>query len=167
MSEDFINFITGSHLVIYNAKFDTQFLNSELNRINYPNLINEICSEVTCAMELAKQKFKLDKFISQDNACRRYGIDISQRIVHAALIDANLCAELFFKLVDDTAIPLQRTPQTKKHREPKLLLYQGRISVQLMNSTYSLTFVKTVSVKILVFQQRIPLSTRMASPKKD
>lgn len=166
VSEDFINFITGSHLVIYNAKFDTQFLNSELNRINYPNLINEICSEVTCAMELAKQKFKLDKFISQDNACRRYGIDISQRIVHAALIDANLCAELFFKLVDDTAIPLQRTPQTKKHREPKLLTIPRAYKCAVDEQYIQLNFCKNSECENFGVPAKNPAKYENGKPKK-
>jgi len=121
VSEDFINFIKGAHLVIYNASFDIQFINSELNRINYPSSINDICSEITCAMELTKLKFNSEKNISQDNACKRYGIDISHRITHGALIDASLCAELFFKLIDETIVPLERTPQSKPHRDPKLL----------------------------------------------
>ena len=61
-------------------------------------------------MELTKLKFNSEKNISQDNACKRYGIDISHRKTHGALIDAALCAELFFKLTDETITPLERTP---------------------------------------------------------
>ena len=82
----FIEFIEGKHLVIFNADFDLKFLNSELNRINYPSTISDICLQVTCVMELAKKKFGARK-ISQDAACLRYGIDISTRTKHSALLD--------------------------------------------------------------------------------
>ncbi|MCG9735332.1 ribonuclease H-like domain-containing protein [Pseudoalteromonas shioyasakiensis] len=98
------DFIKDAHLAIYNASFDIQFINSELNRINYPSSINDIWSEITCEMELTKLKFNSEKNISQDNPCKRYGIDISNRKAHGGLIDASLCAELFFKLTDERSL---------------------------------------------------------------
>tara|TARA_B110000211_G_scaffold216736_1_gene259991 strand:+ start:290 stop:2812 length:2523 start_codon:yes stop_codon:yes gene_type:complete len=118
--QQFIDFIRGSHLVIFNAAFDLKFLNAELNRVNYPSTVSDICTEVTCAMEFAKEKLGVRK-ISQDAACLRYGIDISSRTKHSALLDATLCAELFFKLLDETAEPLQSTPQQKKHTPTKAI----------------------------------------------
>ena len=49
--ERFINFIKDTHLVIFKAEFDLKFLNAELNRINYPSTVSDICAEVTCSME--------------------------------------------------------------------------------------------------------------------
>lgn len=118
--QKFIEFIRDSHLVIFNAAFDLRFLNSELNRVNYPSTVSDICAEVTCAMELAKNKFGVRK-ISQDAACLRYGIDISSRTKHSALLDASLCAELFFKLLDDSVEPLKSTPQQNKHTPTKAI----------------------------------------------
>tara|TARA_Y100000296_G_scaffold83826_1_gene115689 strand:- start:2973 stop:3476 length:504 start_codon:yes stop_codon:yes gene_type:complete len=118
--ERFINFVKGCHLIIFKAEFDLKFLNAELNRLNYPSTVSDICAEVTCAMELAKQKFGV-KRISQDAACLRYGIDISARIKHSAELDASLCAELFYKLLDETAIPLKSTPQQNKHAPTKAI----------------------------------------------
>ena len=118
--EQFINFIKNRHLVIFKAAFDLKFLNAELNRLNYPSTVSDICAEVTCAMELAKEKFGV-KRISQDAACLRYGIDISARVIHSAELDASLCAELFYKLLDDTVIPLKSTPQQNKHTPTKAI----------------------------------------------
>jgi DNA polymerase III epsilon subunit len=116
----FIEFIKDAHLVIFNAPFDLKFLNAELNRINYPSTVSDICSEVTCAMEFAKKKFGVRK-ISQDAACLRYGIDISSRTKHSALLDSSLCAQLFFKLLDESEVPLKSTPQQKKHTPTKAI----------------------------------------------
>lgn len=118
--EQFIEFIKDPHLVIFNAPFDLKFLNAELNRINYPSTVSDICAEVTCAMEFAKSKFGVRK-ISQDAACLRYGIDISSRTKHSALLDASLCAQLFFKLLDESQVPLKSTPQQKKHTPTKAI----------------------------------------------
>ncbi|TWX55200.1 exonuclease domain-containing protein [Colwellia hornerae] len=118
--EQLISLIKDAHLVIYNADFDLKFLNSELNRINYPSTVNDICEKVICAMDLATQKFG-GKRISQDNACKRYNIDISQRTTHSAYLDSSLCAELFFKLIDKDVKPLKSTPQENKHRPTKAL----------------------------------------------
>lgn len=118
--EQFIEFIKDTHLVIFNAPFDLKFLNAELNRINYPSMVSDICVEVTCVMELAKSKFVVRK-ISQDAACLRYGIDISSRTKHSALLDASLCAQLFFKLLDESEVPLKSTPQQKKHTPTKAI----------------------------------------------
>ncbi|GMM68811.1 hypothetical protein MTsDn1_21060 [Alteromonas sp. MTD1] len=71
-------------------------------------------------MELAKSKFGVRK-ISQDADCLRYGIDISSRTKHSALLDAYLCAELFFKLLDDLVEPLKSTPQQNKHTPTKAI----------------------------------------------
>ncbi|OJF69197.1 hypothetical protein BK026_10535 [Alteromonas sp. V450] len=118
--QQFIEFIKDRHLVIFNAAFDLRFLNAELNRVNYPSTVSDICAEVTCAMELAKSKFGVRK-ISQDAACLRYNIDISSRTKHSALLDASLCAELFFKLLDDSVEPLESTPQQNKHTPTKAI----------------------------------------------
>lgn len=118
--EQLISIIKDAHLVIYNAEFDLKFLNSELNRINYPSTINDICKEIICAMDLTTQKFG-GKEVSQDNACKRYGIDVSKRTIHSAYLDVSLCAELFFKLIDNNVKPLKSTPQENKHKPTKAL----------------------------------------------
>lgn len=118
--ERFINFIKDTHLVIFKAEFDLKFLNTELNRLNNRSTVSDICAEVTCAMELAKQKFGV-KRISQDVACLRYDIDISARINYSVELDASLCAQLFYKLIDDKVIPFKSTPQQNKRAPTKAI----------------------------------------------
>ncbi len=166
ISDDFINLIKGAHLVIFNASFDIQFLNSELNRINSPSTVNDICAEVICVMELARLKFKSDKNISQDNACKRYGIDISHRKTHGAFIDASLCAELFFKLIDDSFIPLKHTPQSKAHREPKLLTIPRAYKSKLDGRVIQQNFCKNSECENFGVVALNPKKTQNGLPKK-
>lgn len=118
--DQFINYIKDRHIVIFKAEFDLKFLNAELNRLNYPSTVSDICAEVTCAMELTKEKLGV-KRISLDAACLRYGIDISARIKHSAELDASLCAQLFYKLLDDMVIPFKSTRQQNKHAPTKAI----------------------------------------------
>jgi len=166
VSEVFINFIKDAHLVIYNASFDIQFINSELNRINYPSSVNDICSEITCAMELANIKFKSDKNISQNNACKRYGIDISHREVHGAFVDASLCAKLFFRLTDESITPLERTPQSKPHRDPKKLTIPRAYKSKLNGSYIQQNFCKNSECANFGVVALNPEKYQNGSPKK-
>jgi len=120
ISDEFIRFIKGAHIVAFNAVFDTTFLNSELNRAGYASSVAGIGKDVSCAMEMAKTKFGLSR-ISLDAACKRYEIDLSRRTHHGATIDAELAAELYFKLIDDKVAPLKKTPQSKSHKVTKAI----------------------------------------------
>ena len=116
---DFIEIVKDAHIVAYNASFDMSFINLELLRAEYPSTIYDICSRVSCAMEMATRKFNLKRRVKLDAACKRYKIDISNRQIHNALLDAQLCAEVYFKLIDESQVPLKRTPQSNKHKETK------------------------------------------------
>lgn len=139
--EKFISILKGAHLVAFNAPFDIKFLNAELNRINYPSTVNDICAEVICTMELAKSKFGISS-INQDSACRRYGIDVSNRTIHGAYIDASLCAQLFFKLIDKDEIPLKTTPQKEKHAPTKAIPIPRAYKSKRTNNYVQINFCK-------------------------
>jgi DNA polymerase III epsilon subunit len=139
--QQFISIVKDSKLVIFNADFDLKFLNAELNRINYPSTVNSLCAEVICAMKLSKEKFNI-KSISQDSACRRYGIDISHRSVHSAYIDASLCAELYFKLTNDELSPLAATPQLNSHKTTKAITIPRAFKVRETGKYLQVNFCK-------------------------
>lgn len=139
--QQFISIIKDSKLVIYNADFDLKFLNSELNRINYPSTVNDLCAEVICAMKLSKEKFNI-RNISQDSACRRYGIDVSHRSVHSAYVDASLCAELYFKLINDQLKPLDSTPQLNSHKTTKAISIPRAFKIKDTDAYLQVNFCK-------------------------
>lgn len=120
ISNTFVDFIKGAHVVTYNTDFDITFINAELNRAKYQSTIADIASHISCAMKLAANKFGLSR-ISLDSACRRYNIDLSRRIVHGALIDAELAAELYFNLIDKAVKPLRTTPQISSQKVAKAI----------------------------------------------
>jgi DNA polymerase-3 subunit epsilon len=90
----FLNFIQNSTLVIHNAAFDLGFLNMELKRLG---LIQLPESRVVDTLTICRQQFP-GAATSLDALCRRFGIDISARTYHGALLDAELLAAVYLEL---------------------------------------------------------------------
>ena len=94
ISSDFLRFIEGSELVIHNARFDIGFLNNELKLSNLP-VIN--IDKAIDTVQLARQTIP-GAAASLDALCKRFDIDLSQRDMHGALLDAQLLAEVYLEL---------------------------------------------------------------------
>ena len=92
---EFLDFVKDSPLVIHNAKFDVDFLNSELSRVGKPLFKLE---EAIDTLTLAKIKFP-GSAVSLDALCRKFEIDTSIRVTHGALIDCYLLAEVYLNLL--------------------------------------------------------------------
>ena len=93
--EDFLTFIGNDPLIIHNASFDLGFLNAELaacNRLGIPE------SHAIDTLVLARNKFPGAQ-ASLDALCRRFGIDLSAREKHGALLDSHLLAEVYLELI--------------------------------------------------------------------
>ncbi len=90
----FIDFIGDSRMVIHNAEFDTKFLNAELKTFGFPSLDSR---RVTDTVKMAREKFPGSP-ANLDALCRRFGIDNSNRVLHGALLDAQLLAEVYLEL---------------------------------------------------------------------
>lgn len=95
IADDFLNFVNASRLVIHNAKFDIGFLNNELKRIGKQIFKIE---EVTDTLEIARRKFPGSP-ANLDALCKRFAIDRSARVVHGALVDCQLLAEVYIHLL--------------------------------------------------------------------
>lgn len=87
-------FIEGAVLVAHNAGFDWRFLNAELKRCGRPP-IGMDC--IVDTLELSRKRYPGAKH-SLDALCQRLGIDLSRRVKHGALIDAELLAHCYIEL---------------------------------------------------------------------
>src|SRR5690606_20430791 len=88
--DPFLEFIGDAPLIIHNGVFDMGFLNAELRRLSRPALPME---RLVCTLEMARKKFSGGQN-SLDALCRRFGIDLSVRTKHGALVDCELLAEV-------------------------------------------------------------------------
>lgn len=92
--DGFLDFIGEAPLVIHNASFDMGFINAELTRVGYKPLPAQRAIDT---LSMAKRKFP-GAPASLDALCKRFGVDLSDRSFHGALLDARLLAEVYLEL---------------------------------------------------------------------
>ncbi len=91
---DFLAFIEDSPLVAHNAAFDMEFLNWELKRARMPLIPH---TRAIDTLEISR-KINPGAKHTLDALCNRYGIDLSGRTKHGALVDAELLARVYVEL---------------------------------------------------------------------
>ena len=94
-ADELLEFIEGAMLVMHNATFDFAFLNAELERVARPLLRWD---RVVDTLALARRRHP-GAPASLDALCRRYGVDLSERETHGALLDCRLLAAVYVELV--------------------------------------------------------------------
>jgi DNA polymerase-3 subunit epsilon len=95
LADDMLSFIEGAMLVMHNAAFDFGFLNAELDRVARPALRWD---RVVDTLALARRRHP-GAPCSLDALCKRYGIDLSKREKHGALLDCRLLACVYAELI--------------------------------------------------------------------
>jgi DNA polymerase-3 subunit epsilon len=89
-----LDFFADSPLIAHNAPFDFGFLNAELGRIGRAPLDH---ARMIDTLVLAKTRYPgLPN--SLDALCRRFGIDLSERTSHNALLDCRLLSDVYVEL---------------------------------------------------------------------
>ncbi|SPR08286.1 DNA polymerase III subunit epsilon [Orientia tsutsugamushi] len=109
--DEFLQFIDGAQLIMHNANFDMQFLNSELFRIRKSAIPN------TCVIDtltLARKRFPKER-VNLDALCYKFRIDTSDRILHGALKDAQLLALVYGRMMHGMQVVL--LDDTKHNKE--------------------------------------------------
>ncbi|MFW6346360.1 MAG: DNA polymerase III subunit epsilon [Halomonas sp.] len=111
VADDFWAFIRGAELVIHNAPFDVGFIDHELERLNRqrgePRLgpVAEHC-RILDTLQLARDKHPGQRN-NLDALCKRYEIDNGHRVLHGALLDAEILADVFLAMTGgQTALSL-------------------------------------------------------------
>lgn len=99
---NFLDFIGDSSLVAHNAQFDFGFVNAELDRCGHQFIAME---RMIDTLAIARTKHPGAKH-SLDALCSRYGVDRSQRVLHGALLDAQLLAQVYVELTGGRQIGL-------------------------------------------------------------
>jgi DNA polymerase III subunit epsilon len=94
-ADEFLSFIADSTLIIHNAAFDMGFINAELKACGKPPIA---MSQVVDSLAIARQKFPMASN-TLDALCKRFGIDLSRRTKHGALLDSELLADVYLELI--------------------------------------------------------------------
>lgn len=94
IADELLSFIGSDRLVIHNAEFDLAFLNAELARLQR----DPIGCAFVDTLGLARVRFP-GAPASLDALCRRFNIDLSDRVEHGAEIDCGLLAAVYLELL--------------------------------------------------------------------
>lgn len=95
-AQEVADYLMGAELLIHNAAFDVGFLDAEFARCKMAP-INDIAGKVTDTLALARSKFPGQRN-SLDALCDRLKISNEHRVLHGALLDAELLADVWIAL---------------------------------------------------------------------
>ncbi|MDE3114351.1 MAG: DNA polymerase III subunit epsilon [Pseudomonadota bacterium] len=104
--DEFLEFLGDAPLVIHNAVFDIKFINAELARLRREPIP---LARAIDTIDIAKAKIPGARY-SLDDLCKRFGIDLSARSKHGALLDAELTALLYLELIGGRQTRLELAP---------------------------------------------------------
>ncbi|MDD7804946.1 MAG: DNA polymerase III subunit epsilon [Endozoicomonas sp. (ex Botrylloides leachii)] len=97
IADTFHDFITGAELIIHNAPFDVGFIDHEFRLLGTGrDNLADYC-KITDTLVIARAKHPGQKN-SLDALCKRYHIDNSSRILHGALLDAEILADVYLRM---------------------------------------------------------------------
>lgn len=118
--DDFWAFIEGAELVIHNAPFDVGFIDHELKllsqRRNAPGPVREHC-RILDTLVMAREKHPGQRN-NLDALCKRYDIDNGHRVLHGALLDAEILAEVYLAMTGgQTALSLDADTSSNKQQQ--------------------------------------------------
>ena len=95
IASEFLDFIGSEKLIIHNASFDMKFINYELSKIKREEVSYDRAVDT---LAIARKKFPGSP-ASLDSLCRRFKIDNSARVMHGALLDSQILAEVYLELI--------------------------------------------------------------------
>ena len=96
ISAQLLDYITDAEIIIHNAPFDVGFLDVEFGRLGLPPFQKHVDGVIDTLVQ-AKSMYP-GKRNSLDALCDRYGISNSHRVLHGALLDAELLAEVYLAM---------------------------------------------------------------------
>ena len=113
VADELLAYLQDAEVIIHNAAFDVGFLNKELELMGRP-LFREFVAGVIDTLVMAKEMYP-GKRNSLNALCDRLGVDNSGRVLHGALLDAELLADVYINLTrgqDALLIDLGSEPST-------------------------------------------------------
>lgn len=122
IADDFWAFIDGAELVIHNAPFDVGFIDHELRMLNQRRdasplgPVREHCA-VLDTLTMAR-KLHPGQRNSLDALCKRYDIDNGHRVLHGALLDSEILADVYLAMTGgQTALTLDAETTANKQQD--------------------------------------------------
>lgn len=96
IAQQLLDFVQDAEVIIHNASFDVRFLDAELQRAGF-GPFSQYCGKVTDSLQYARELHP-GKRNNLDVLCDRYGISNEHRVLHGALLDAELLADVWLAM---------------------------------------------------------------------
>jgi len=94
VADSFLEFIKGAELVIHNAPFDVGFIDNEFRLLNRGHgKVYDHCTVID-TLVMAREMHPGQRN-SLDALCKRYGVDNTGRVLHGALLDSEILADVY------------------------------------------------------------------------
>jgi len=162
VAEAFIAFLGEAQLVAHNAEFDFRFINAELAAHGLPAIGAE---RIVDTLALARRRFPGSPN-SLDALCVRYGIDLSRRTKHGALLDAEILAEVYAELLGGRQTSLLLDPAASERALTPAAARKERgesLVPPLSAAEFSAhaAFVESLGEKALWWKYLVPLQAKI------
>ena len=113
VADELMAYLQEAEVIIHNAPFDVGFLNKELEligRTSFKGLVGNVIDTLVMAKEMFPGKRN-----SLNALCDRLGVDNSGRVLHGALLDAELLADVYINLTrGQDALLMDVSPEQKE-----------------------------------------------------
>ncbi|OYT88795.1 MAG: DNA polymerase III subunit epsilon [Burkholderiales bacterium PBB3] len=96
IAQQLVEYVAGAEIIIHNAPFDLSFLDMELARTGR-RAFKEYAASIRDTLVMAKEMFP-GKRNGLDALCDRLEVDRSGRVLHGALLDAELLADVYINM---------------------------------------------------------------------
>ncbi len=119
--EEFLEFISGSELLIHNAEFDVNFLDHEIKLLSKKlPTVSDCVSKITDTLQIAREKHPGQRN-SLDALVKRYDIGGYDRELHGALLDSQILGDVYLSMTggqSDLDFSVSSTDQEEKENDP-------------------------------------------------
>lgn len=97
IADQFLETIQDADVVMHQAEFDRKFIDHELENAGIGARMQDFCTVVD-SLAIAREKFR-DASNDLNALCKRFKVDLSNRDLHGALIDAELLARVYIRMI--------------------------------------------------------------------
>lgn len=156
-------FLQDSELIIHNAAFDVGFLDMEFGRLGMSKTEQITGHPSIDTVAMARRLYPGQK-VNLDALCNRLGVDKTKRVLHGALIDCELLAEVYLgmtrgqfsldvKADDEEALHLQGAHQFERQAGMRFKVIAADEPEQAAHEAYVAVLDQSVGGESLYRQQ--------------
>lgn len=136
--QEFLDFIKDAELVAHNAPFDVGFMDHEFAMLDSHIGKTEQYCKITDTLAMAKRMPNMPARKNLDALAKHYTIDTSARVLHGALLDAEILADVYLAMTGgQTTMQFNagQSSESEEQGENIQRLATGRKSLKILYAT--------------------------------